>query len=51
MEKQNLDGPNPNQQYPIAGNNSVQFIKPSITKPNILAGNYSYYDSKDGETF
>lgn len=51
MEKQNLDGPNPNEQYPIAGNNSVQFIKPSITKPNILAGNYSYYDSKDGETF
>lgn len=44
-------GPNPNEQYPIDGNKSVQFIKPSLTHPNITAGEYSYYDSKNGEVF
>lgn len=51
MESQSLEGPNPNEKYPIAGNNRVQFIKPSVTKPNIAVGDYSYYDSKDGESF
>lgn len=43
--------PNPNVKYPIEGNQNVQFIKNIITKPNILVGDYSYYDAKDGETF
>ncbi|MDM5188872.1 Vat family streptogramin A O-acetyltransferase [Bacillus sp. DX4.1] len=43
--------PNPNVKYPIEGNKSVHFIKNTITKPNIIVGNYSYYDSKHGETF
>lgn len=43
--------PNPNIKYPIEGNQNVQFIKNTITKPNILVGDYSYYDAKDGETF
>ncbi|CAI8939065.1 MULTISPECIES: Vat family streptogramin A O-acetyltransferase [Bacillus] len=43
--------PNPNVQYPIEGNKSVHFIKNTITKPNIIVGDYSYYDSKNGETF
>ncbi|HDR8145109.1 TPA: acetyltransferase, partial [Bacillus cereus] len=43
--------PNPNVKYPIEGNQNVQFIKNIITKPNILVGEYSYYDAKDGETF
>ncbi|GGP11657.1 Vat family streptogramin A O-acetyltransferase [Oceanobacillus neutriphilus] len=46
-----LKGPDPNQIYPIAGNKNVQFIKPSLTKKNIEAGEYTYYDSKDGESF
>ena len=41
--------PNPNIKYPIEGNQNVQFIKNTITKSNILVGEYSYYDAKDGE--
>jgi virginiamycin A acetyltransferase len=29
----------------------VQFIRNVITKPNIIAGEYSYYDSANGESF
>ena len=43
--------PNPNVKYPIEGNKNVHFIKNTITKANIRAGDYSYYDAKDGETF
>ncbi|PFD98436.1 acetyltransferase [Bacillus cereus] len=43
--------PNPNVKYPIESNKSVHFIKNTITKPNIIVGDYSYYDSKNGETF
>ena len=43
--------PNPNVKYPIGGNQNVHFIKNTITKSNILVGDYSYYDAKDGETF
>jgi virginiamycin A acetyltransferase len=44
-------GPNPNQKYPIPGNTNVQFIKNTITKPNIIVGDYSYYDAVNGELF
>ncbi|KEK22808.1 Vat family streptogramin A O-acetyltransferase [Bacillus gaemokensis] len=43
--------PNPDVKYPIEGNKSVHFIKNTITRPNIIVGDYSYYDSKNGETF
>ncbi|WP_440898063.1 Vat family streptogramin A O-acetyltransferase [Amphibacillus sp. Q70] len=46
-----ITGPNPNKIYPIDGNSHVQFIKPSLTKPNIRIGEYTYYDSKNGELF
>lgn len=46
-----IEGPNPNDMYPIQGNNKLQFIKPSLTRANIEAGEYSYYDSKNGESF
>lgn len=45
------EGPNPNDIYPIQGNKKLQFIKPSLTRTNIEAGEYSYYDSKNGEPF
>ncbi|MED2281892.1 acetyltransferase, partial [Bacillus thuringiensis] len=32
--------PNPNIKYPIEGNQNVQFIKNTITKSNILVGDY-----------
>jgi len=46
-----MTGPNPGEKYPIPGNRQVQFIKNMITKPNIVAGDYSYYDSANGESF
>jgi len=47
----NTNGPDPNNIYPIKGNKNVHFIKPFLTKPNIEVGDYSYYDSKNGELF
>ena len=46
-----LKGPNSNEMYPIAGNKSVQFVKPSLTRPNIIVGEFTYYDRKNGELF
>lgn len=46
-----MNGPNPNMKYPIEGNRDVQFIKNTITKPNIIVGDYSYYDAIKGESF
>lgn len=44
-------GPNPNEKYPIPGNRNLQFIKKTITKPNIMVGDYSYYDALNGGPF
>lgn len=44
-------GPNPNLKYPISGNMNVQFIRNTITKPNIIVGDYSYYNALNGESF
>lgn len=44
-------GPNPNLKYPIPGNENVQFIRNTITKPNIIVGDYSYYNALNGESF
>ena len=46
-----MPGPNPNVKYPIPGNMNVQFIRNTITKPNIIAGDYSYYNALHGESF
>lgn len=46
-----MSGPNPNHKFPIPGNKNLQFIKNMITKPNIVAGDYSYYDAFNGESF
>jgi len=44
-------GPNPNSKYPIPGNMNVQFIRNTITKSNIIVGDYSYYNALNGESF
>lgn len=44
-------GPNPDVKYPIPGDMNVQFIRNTITKPNIIVGDYSYYNALDGESF
>ncbi|TDL56155.1 streptogramin A O-acetyltransferase Vat(I) [Paenibacillus dendritiformis] len=46
-----MTGPNPQDKYPIPGNKNVQFIRNVITMPNIVAGEYSYYDAMNGESF
>ena len=51
MESNKQHGPNPQDKYPIKGNHVVQFIKNTITRPNIIAGEYSYYDARNGESF
>lgn len=44
MESNKQHGPNPEDKYPIKGNRVVQFIKNTITRPNIIVCEYSYYD-------
>ncbi|MQR94437.1 Vat family streptogramin A O-acetyltransferase [Fictibacillus phosphorivorans] len=46
-----VEGPNPNKTYPLDGNENIHFIRPSLTRTNIIVGDYSYYDSKNGELF
>ncbi|MFU1792992.1 Vat family streptogramin A O-acetyltransferase [Paenibacillus azoreducens] len=46
-----MTGPNPSEKYPIPGNTSLQFIKNTVTMTNIIAGDYSYYDSANGGSF
>ncbi|MGG0413372.1 Vat family streptogramin A O-acetyltransferase [Peribacillus simplex] len=51
MESNKQHGPNPKDKYPIKGNRVVQFIKNTITRPNIIVGEYSYYDTRNSESF
>lgn len=45
-------GPDPNRPYPIAQHPRVCFIKNLIKSPNIIVGDYSYYDDPiDPENF
>lgn len=41
-------GPNPNAIYPNEAVKSVCFIKNVITRPNIIVGDYTYYDDING---
>ena len=42
--------PDANYRYPKAGINNMINIKPTITNPNIIVGDFSYYAGKDFET-
>jgi virginiamycin A acetyltransferase len=45
-------GPDPNRPYPMADQRRVSFIKNFIKSPNIIVGDYSYYDDPiDPENF
>ena len=37
-------GPNPSKPYPLADHRRVCFIKNFVKSPNIIVGDYSYYD-------
>ena len=45
-------GPDPNQKFPSENIPSVCFIKNVVTRPNIVIGDYTYYDDpEDAENF
>ena len=41
-------GPSPDTRHPIAGVRRTGFLKPFITRPNIVVGDYTYYDDPGG---
>lgn len=43
-----MNGPKPDEKYPMKGFPQVGFLKNFITKPNIIVGDYTYYDDLEG---
>lgn len=41
-------GPSPDDPSPLAGFAQVGFLKPLVKNPNILVGDYTYYDDPEG---
>ena len=41
-------GPSPDIRYPIPGVRRTGFLKPFITRPNIIVGDFTYYDDPRG---
>ncbi len=47
-----MNGPNPTDKHPMAGFPQVCFIKNTVNNPNIIIGDYTYYDDpEDAENF
>lgn len=47
-----MKGPSPSSKHPMEGFPQVCFIKNSVVNPNIIIGNYTYYDDpEDSENF
>ena len=44
-------GPNPNRKYPLDDYEGICYLKNVIKNPNIIVGDYTYYDGKDPENF
>lgn len=42
------NGPSPETRHPIPSVTRTGFLKPFITRPNILVGEYTYYDDPRG---
>lgn len=47
-EARSMHGPSPDERYPMAGFPQVGFLKPLVNDPNIVVGDYTYYDDPDG---
>ncbi len=43
-----MNGPSPDDPHPMAGFPQVGFLKPLVTNPNVVVGEYTYYDDPDG---
>ncbi len=41
--------PDPNEIFPVAGCQSVTYVKPTITNPNIVVGDFTYFSDVDFE--
>ena len=46
----NGKNPNPNTIYPIAGYNKEIYVKPTITNPNIIVGDFTYIADSEFES-
>jgi virginiamycin A acetyltransferase len=47
-----LNGPDPNNKHPMDGFPQICFIRNTVTNPNIVIGEYTYYDDpEDSENF
>jgi virginiamycin A acetyltransferase len=47
-----LQGPSPNEKHPMEGFPQVCFIRNTVDNPNIVIGDYTYYDDpEDSENF
>ena len=42
--------PNPNRIFPVPGTDSVTYVKPTISNPNIIVGDFTYFSDKDFES-
>lgn len=43
-----MNGPHPGEKHPMKGFPQVSFIKNYCTNPNVIIGDYTYYDDPDG---
>ena len=43
-----MNGPNPNSQHPMKGFPQISYLKNFCTNPNIIIGDYTYYDDPEG---
>ena len=41
--------PDPDKIFPVQGNDTVTFVKPTIKNPNIIAGDFTYFGDRDFE--
>jgi len=41
-------GPDPQQPYPLPDQDRLVYLQPFITRPNIIVGDYTYYDDPNG---
>lgn len=41
-----MSGPNPNTIYPLEGYDKLIFLKPFVKAPNIIVGDYTYFDDR-----
>lgn len=41
--------PDPSRVFPIAGNESVTYVKPTVKNPNIVVGDFTYFSDTDFE--